>query len=69
MNPVWVAFACGLVLGTTTGIFLAALCVAARRADEAMVLAAYERAVARRQAVERYVGAKALERAHPEVRN
>ena len=35
--PVWVAFACGGVMGTFVGILLAGLMVAAGRADDAPI--------------------------------
>lgn len=35
MTPVWIAFACGLVLGGSAGVPVAAMLVAASRADDA----------------------------------
>ena len=68
MSAVWLAFAAGLVLGVPAGILIAGLCVSAARADEAMVLAVYERAV-RRRLVAQGVYMRALERERPELRN
>lgn len=72
MSAVWLAFAAGIVLGVPAGILIAGLCVSAARADEAMVLAAYERAVRRRHEQEGVVNTwnpRAHERERPELRN
>lgn len=35
VSPVWIAFVCGVFVGTFAGVFALALMVAARDADEA----------------------------------
>lgn len=34
MTPVWVAFLAGIFVGSGVGVFVVALCVAAKRGDE-----------------------------------
>ena len=34
MSPVWIAFACGCLLGSLAGVFVVSLCLAAKRGDE-----------------------------------
>jgi hypothetical protein len=34
MSPVWVAFCCGFFFGSVAGVFVIALCFAAKRGDE-----------------------------------
>jgi uncharacterized membrane-anchored protein YhcB (DUF1043 family) len=40
---IWLAFACGVVVGTPLGIIITALCVANRRAAERAEVEAYRR--------------------------
>jgi hypothetical protein len=34
MSPVWVAFCCGVFIGSIAGVMVIALCMAAKRGDD-----------------------------------